>query len=474
MAVAKQRARVILVSTYFALLGQGMGSEFQAQRMAFRDRVRAQCESLAVISADLLVDSAAVADEAGALLVDLEVDAIVIAPTMATPPDWIMALIRKRPDLPVIVLAVRENDAIPDDYDTEQGTGYSLLVGVTMLGNALQREARQVSIVLGTEGQDDAWQRDLTAHLLAAAGAGVIRRSRLLVAGSPIGGYSDVEASPADLAKLGVEAFSIDADHLNHQLAHVTTEEKRSFREWVEANGSIDVDEATLDASVNLACALQSMAREASVSGGTVNCHGPLFRESDQVGITACLAVTALASEGRMFSCTGDIPVALVLILGKFLAGAALYCELYAIDRPDDWILVANGGEGDLSLSVPHTTRFLPEDHYMGRRGPGVATAFDVQTGPATLVSMTPLAGEVGGWRMIALEGAVIGSRHRGMEGPNGMFRPSGDSALACFQSWAEVGAPHHAALVPGHWAEVLQGVASNLGIDFVAVAGTH
>lgn len=463
------RPRVILISSYFALLEQGMGPQFRTERMESRSRVRDGVMALADIVADLLVDSSDAAGDAIEQIAALQADAIVIAPTMATPPEWLVSAVRNRPDLPVIILAVRELDSVPDDYDTEKGTSHSLLVGVTMLGNAFLREPRSMALVLGTAG-DDTWLEQLRGEILGAAGAARIRRSRLLVGGAPIEGYSDVEVTSEDLARLGVEVVSIDDEILAARMDQVTDQEHDTMTRWVSDTGEVHVDGEVLARSVTLACALRDLVDAHGVDGGTVNCHGPVFRQSDRVGITACLAVTHLTTTSRMFSCTGDIPIALMLILGRDLAGAALYCELYAVDRPGNWILVANGGEGDLSFAVAGTTRFLYEDHYRGRKGPGVATAFDVAGGPATLTSLTPLGTSAGGWRMIVMEGEILGSRHRRMEGPNAMFGPRDLDALSAFSSWTTAGAPHHAALIPGHWADVLRGVARHLGIECVAI----
>jgi L-arabinose isomerase len=462
--------RVALCTTYFALLEQGMSPSFRGERLRFGEMVRQSIEKCAAVDAAFLIDSAETAVQVGCRLADLDVDVVVVAPTMATPPDWVVSALRRRADLPVILLAIREQDSVPDDYDTEQGTSNSLLVGVTMLCNAFLRERRVISLIIGTQNEDD-WREQFQVQLAAAGAVRALAGSRLLVGGKPIGGYSDVEVTEDDLARLRVSTCAFDGADLARYMTDVSDDDREAVVQWAIAQGEVAVDSPTLDRSAVVACALRRLARAEGVIGGTVNCHGPVFRGSEQVGITACLAVTALAHEGLMFSCTGDIPVAVALILGRQLAGAALYCELYAVDRPGDWILVANGGEGDLGYAQPQSVRFLPEHHYAGVHGPGVATAFDVQLGPATLVSMSPLSEVRGGWRMIVMEGDVIGSHHRRMEGPNAMFRPVGASALEGFGEWARLGAPHHAALLPGRWGSELESVAAILRIDHRAVS---
>ena len=159
--------------------------------------------------------------------------------------------------------------------------------------------------------------------------------------------------------------------------------------------------------------------------GGTINCHGDFFRWNDKVGITGCLGVSCLAEEGKLFSCTGDIPASIALIAAKIISGSALYCECYTIDFENNTILIANGGEGVFTIynECPNL-RILPEDHYMGDNGPGVAVQFDIKEMDATLISITPtFINNKNEWRIILAEGIALDSKHPNMEGPNTMFK---------------------------------------------------
>mgnify|MGYP003307268463 CR=1 FL=1 len=92
----------------------------------------------------------------------------------------------------------------------------------------------------------------------------------------------------------------------------------------------------------------------------------------------------------------------------------------YAIVE-NDTILIANGGEGDFSINFNEPNlRILPEDHYMGSNGPGVAVQFNINEMDATLISITPTyINNNREWRIILAEGRVLDSKHHNMEGPN-------------------------------------------------------
>ena len=148
-----------------------------------------------------------------------------------------------------------------------------------------------------------------------------------------------------------------------------------------------------------------------------------------------------------------------------------MYCEVYGVDFEGGWVLLANGGESDVSMADPtRPITLLHEDHYMGVGGPGTAIVFSLPTGPATLLSMSPIAGAEGGWALVVGEGEIIGSRHEAIEGPNGMFRFSSGPAHEAFQRFCNAGATHHSVLTPGHHLRTLQLMAEWMGFEVRAV----
>ena len=389
---------------------------------------------------------------------------------MAAPPSYGWEAIRTVPRAPVIAVGTQELEEIPDDYATEEAARRSLTVGLVMFTNVLVREGRQFTTLVSPVGTNDL-DTLLRESLRAVAVATVVRTSRLLAIGKPISGYLDVEVSPEALGKLGVEVIDVDAAGISTALASVDSDGVEALvgdlRDRFDATA---VDDATLERSARLALAMGGLCREHGATAGAVNCHGDVLRWNPGVGITACLGVSLCTGNGRPFACTGDIPTAIALALGKNPAGAALYCELYQLDFPGDWLLVANGGEGDPTIRARSSPlRLLPEDHYMGDHGPGVAVAFGLPEGPATLISLTPV-NHTGGWVLVGAEGRILDSKHHAMEEPNGMFRfESGDVADA-YARWCAAGATHHAGVLPGHHGDALRRTANILGISYAAV----
>lgn len=448
-----------------------MPAGFRRDREGHVARVRELLSAYGTVHATDLIDSDDSGRAAGKRLTEHDLDLLVCAPTMAAPPSYTLAALEQLPNAPIVVLGIQESEAVPDDYDTKEATRRSLPVGLVMLTNTLVREGRPFSTFLGSWDDPDLAE-SVDTVMRGALAAARVKGARLLSIGNPIPGYADIEATASELSLLGVDVMEVDREMLNEAFAGVSDSAvARQVELEMESADSVEVDDEVLQRSARLACAMRDLCASEGVVGGAVNCHGSVLRWNPGVGITACLGVSRLSAEGLPFACTGDIPTAIALILGKATAGSALYCELYQLDIAHDWVLVANGGEGDFNArDRTRPVSLLTEDHYMGDRGPGTAVAFSLPVGEATLISLSSLDAAKGGWRLVVAEGEIIGSQHPEMEGPNGMFRFSHGSVQGAFQRWSMAGATHHAALIPGAQGYSLRGASALLGIEFYSV----
>ena len=383
VAGKERRLRIGLLSVYFGLFDAAMPPEFRRDRTAFAEAMRSRLECFGSVVYPGVVDSDDTGREAGRLFAEAGVDVIVFAPTMAAPPSYGWEAIRDLPNVPLVTVGAQELDEVPDDYATEEATRRSLPVGLVMFTNVLVREGRPFTTLISSVGSDDL-DASLAETLRAVDAAAMVRNTRMLAIGTPISGYLDVEVSPGELQQVGVEVIDIDADGIGHAFEAVdSTAVDRLVADLREGFDATAVDDVTLERSARLAIAMDQLCGQHGANAGAVNCHGDVLRWNDRVGITACLGVALCTRDGTPFACTGDIPTGIALAIGKRLASSALYCELYQMDFPGNWILLANGGEGDLSIRAPSATvRLLPEDHYMGNHGPGTAVAFELPRGP--------------------------------------------------------------------------------------------
>lgn len=469
MSTSTRRPRLGLFAPRFALFDAAMPDDYPAQRR----RYSASCVELLAGIGDVdhhgVVESPEDAERLAEVWRSAPIDIVVCWPTMAAPPAWLETITTARPDCPVLVVVAQEHDAVPDAYTTDLATARSLPVGAVMATNVLRRASTPFEVVVGRLG-DDALVADISGAIDVLMSVRAVRTLRLGTVGEPIPGYSDVAVDDVQLARLGVELIDV-ADDLERAFVDSTIASAEEVVAEVAASWHIDVGAEVLQRSARLAVALEQVVARHALHGGAVNCHGPRLRFNDTIGIAACLAVSRCTAAGTPFACTGDVPTAVALVIGQHLTGSALYCELYQLDLAEDWILVANGGEGDWTYrDEARSAALLPEDHYSGEHGAAVASSFSVRLGAATLMSLSPGIGRDGRWGLVVAEGAVIGSRHDGMEGPNAMFRFDGVHVADGYRQWCRRGATHHAALVPGRARARVERVAAHLDIDLFVV----
>ena len=109
---------------------------------------------------------------------------------------------------PLLIWNAPSITRIPDDYQQDEATVHSTTVGAVMYGNVLVREGRTVPVVTAAHG-DEVAIANLLRSVRAVAVAGSLRDSTFLRIGEPIAGYLDVEASAAELARLGVREVAL-------------------------------------------------------------------------------------------------------------------------------------------------------------------------------------------------------------------------------------------------------------------------
>ena len=490
--------KIGLITVYFGLFDEALPPEFRQERADLNNRIERGLSVYGKVINPGLIDNEVSSKIANKLYIEEKVDVIVYAPTMAAPPIYLENCISGI-NTPVMCISPQEFRTIPENYDTDAGTEHSTLVGLTMGTNILVREGRNFKVIvlhvddissskdlkkffemissnseIKTDNTDYALTIESSQSQNIQQAIDVLRRKSLVVIGDPIAGYLDVEMTEEDAYILGINIKRITKNELNNTYKNIDIKEIQIMMNEIHDSftQSREVNDEILERSCRLSLTIKSIAEQNNAIGGTINCHSDFLRWNKNIGITGCLGVSCLAEEGKLFSCTGDIPTSIALVAAKIISGAGLYCECYTIDFDNDTILLANGGEGDFSINKDNPNlRILPEDHYLGINGPGVAVQFDIKEMNATLISITPtLINNKREWRIVLAEGHVSNSIHQNMEGPNTMFKFNSRSAVESFQDWASFGATHHAVLMPGHRKEEFKSFTDLMNINLKVV----
>jgi L-arabinose isomerase len=461
----RERPRIGLVTVRFQLFDAQLGNDRVARIKAHATRSATILEGAFEVVRTPLIESEADAATVAASLADERLDAVVLAPAMAAPPSFARIALAGT-DAPVVIWNAPAITRLPADYRQDEATVHSTTVGAVMYDNVLVREGRSPAVVTAAHEDEQALQRMLRM-VRAAAAAGSVRGATFLRLGPPIPGYLDVEATDEELARLGVREVALGQAEWEQLVEQVDPAAARRLLADIRARWKGDPGESA-EWSARVALALGQALDTAGALGGTVNCHGPWFRNSGVVGLPACLGVASQAAAGRPVSCTGDQPTAIALVLARRVAGAALYCEAYVPESETGLVLVAAGGEGDPAWAEPpDAVTIEANDHYPGTRGEGTSVAFALRRGPATLVSLSP---EPDGWVLAWATGEIVETRYRDMRGPNGMFRFDSGPSQEVVSAWIASGATHHNALAPGRLEVEVPVLADALGIRHVRI----
>jgi L-arabinose isomerase len=215
-----------------------------------------------------------------------------------------------------------------------------------------------------------------------------------------------------------------------------------------------------------MAAALQTVISRHGLHAGTLNCRGSFGVGNSQIASLGCLAISHASSSGIPFTCTGDLITAVAMLVGKRLGGAALYCELDAIDEERDAFLCANTGEADLAWCMTAgPCEIFSSGSDSVRFAPGCSVRQTLHPGPATMIGFSPRAGAVGGFILIVMEGEVLERPNLALTVTSAWFRADQQPMRRAMAGWIRSGATHHGSLSPGRLAEPITRLAALLGI---------
>jgi len=392
------------------------------------------------------------------------VDAIIVLTTMAAPSATSMELIDRLPRTPVVVWALSQRSGLAEDFAHSDITTQGSTVGAPMVASALARAGRVFDVVLTTLAEP----RAAMDAARQAAAAGRLRRTTLLKIGTPIAGYTSVDATDEDLRELGVTTVRIPPEEVAARSRGVSIDSVNMLKEQIYSEFDVDplVSGEALERSVRVEAVLAELLAEHHAEAGTLNCHGPALRFGEEIGIAPCLALGRLTTRGIPWSCTGDVVTAIAMLTVQALGHATLYHEIEAVDHDSDEVLLANTGEHDLRLCGPTRPRLVPDVWYEDDNMTGPCALFSLPEGPASLVGFA-LAG---GPRWVVAEGRFTGRSAIRTGTPNGAFRFASGHVREAWSRWASTGVTHHSAATNALVAADIQSVAHHLAATAIVV----
>lgn len=464
--------RIAVIGGYMPFFDPIMPKGYREGRDAFARDAAALLEGVGSVDYLGLVDSHEAGAATGRAIAEVGADAVVVVPTMACPAGYVMAALAAVPDLPVVIAPLAEIDRIPPGYDMPDLCHHSGHVGALMSANMLHRSGRRPVIVAGQAGDPQVRGR-LVDEVRGAAIAGRLRRLRVGRLGRPLEGYGNVDLDDADVqARLGISLVGIERAEWVDAVASVTPQDRSALRDRLAGQLAIADDTADAAAALAVAVALDNLIVRHRLDAGAINCRGEWGVTEPRIASLACLGLTALAARGIPFACTGDVATAVALWLGRQAGGAALYCELDAVDTVENAFLCSNTGEADPAwLPAGACCTAFPAGGHSGRPSPGCCVTQRLDPGPATMIGFSPDGRRQEGYVLCALEGDVTGTPEVVLPVTKAWFRPAGGAPYRAFEAWAHAGATHHGSLSRGRLARQLAVVAGHAGIAFEALS---
>ncbi|MBV9227362.1 MAG: hypothetical protein JOY85_25280 [Acidobacteriaceae bacterium] len=406
--------------------------------------------------------------QAGKTFAGKNLDAVVVAPAVATFGALAWAALREL-SLPVCLWQVQPDCRLQCDYDIAKLIRNSGSLGIQALANTLMREGHFFRV--GFSCFEDPFPPKLKLTVESAAVWNALRRARLGRIGSPFEQMTDVALNASKW--LGAPVTDIPSSEILHAYqAQSATSVAARETEIVQSHEIVELTEDELSRSARLSLALDVIVNEYQLDGGAFNCHGANCLQNPAIGVTACYAVSRHTSGGCPFSCTGDLPTAIAMKILQDLSGWVLYAELDFVDRERNLVLLANGGEGNFGAPTGPVV-VAGNENFRGQCGRGASLRFEPFRGPATILSFTPRASDKC-YRMIAAEGTLEASPPLQIGVFHAAFRFNRHSAVTAYEGWCEAGAVHHLALAPGHWVGHLEQFALQSGFELVVVGGSE
>jgi L-arabinose isomerase len=458
------RARIGLVVLYVPFYEKI--APVRDEKVEFARAVSAQLAATFDVYDCGIVSSEEEARDAGARLASEQVDAVVVVPAVATFGALGWAALEQLTQ-PVCLWNIQPDNGVPPAYDIRALIRNSGGLGIQALANTLARAGRAFTVAFSAAG--DALPAKLEAFVEAAAAWRSLQRARFATIGTVFEQMTDIAMDRTRWPGREMPLIP-SADILYWYERQNETTVAARVRELRCAHAVEEITDDELSRSARLSLALDAIVGERSLDGGAFNCHGGNCLQNKSIGVTACYGVSRQTSEGRPFSCTGDLPTAIAMKILQDMAGVVLYGELDLVDPGRDVVLLANGGEGHFGAAAGPVT-IAGNENFAGLHGRGASLRFEPFSGAATILSFTPLSAD-SRYRMIAAEGTLEPSPPTRLGVFHAGFRFQQLRAADAFEHWCEAGAVHHLALAPGNWLSHLKHVARMSGFELVVIGG--
>ncbi len=289
------------------------------------------------------------------------------------------------------------------------------------------------------------------SYLRAAALHRRLRRARIGIAGSRVGGMTHTAPSEFMLKRaLGPRVVPLDLPGLLRRAGDTADEtSRRLWEDVLRRAGHSRVPEADGLSSMAMYAAVREVVQEHGLDALTIGCYPDLMGR-------VCLTASLLADEGVPLACEGDVNGAVGQLILQLLTGQPTHNTDWLNPLEDDSVVFTHCGSGSFSLAHRPEEITLSDVRLMGQ---GACALFTARPGPVTLLSLNALPG---GYQCALLEGEALPTE---MVFPGNPVRVRFEQKTSDLIDWIHrEGIGHHWMIGYGHVGEAVRDWASCAG----------
>jgi L-arabinose isomerase len=409
------------------------------------------------------VDLAVKSFEAG------EVDLIVVIFLTYTPSMYVLpALLETR--LPVLLYCTQKLPAVTSQLtlkDTDENHGVH---GFQDLANILHRAGRPFHFMAGF-WQDQSAQTQFSEWCQAARVRHTLKSAAIGLIGYPMENMGDFALDQtAFQTQLGVHIQPLPQQQIAAMAKSVPAPELQAQMDFDRQHFQIQsmLTPEQHEAASRLEWALRRILEENHLLG--VASHFMAVGQEGWLDTLPFLAASKLLAEGYSFGGEGDVTSATAVSILQLLAGEVNFTEIFTIDFGGGTVLMSHMGEGNWRMARPGSPVQLRSDLFdmMPLRVNPASIVFTLRPGLATLFNLT--TGPAGKLQFIVSEGEIVDAPPL----PNlplvhYKFKPS--LPVADFLTrYALSGGSHHQAIAYGSFTTRLQKLALLLDIPCIVI----
>jgi L-arabinose isomerase len=371
--------------------------------------------------------------------------------------------------LPICLANIQPVPAVTADWDMADLTYNQGIHGAQDTANAMVRAGRPFHVITD-DWHAGSFSEAVGAWARAAAAVTRWRSLKVGVFGYAMNAMGDIRVDEHSMMRaLGPQIDAIATGDLHRAATAVGDEAVAELIAFEDQRFEIDprLSAAEREDHARMQLGIEELLKAGGY--GAYSAHFDAIADDGRFARLPLAAASSLMAKGYGYAAEGDAVTAALMSAGTSLLGVTQFTEMYAMDFPNDAILLSHMGEGNWALArEDRPVRLIKRPLGIGGLDDPPTFLFQYRPGPATLATLTSLGGER--FRLLVSEGEILDTDELPtLEMPYGHFRP--DSGVrACMDGWLELGGPHHQILNPGRHAETWRVFSGMAGLEFARV----